>query len=62
MQLGDMVALGATPVARAFELPCIDPTTQQLRPESRCNQWRIGLNNFGEAIYDELFEPRKRKE
>ena len=52
----------ATPIARYLELPCVDPETQQLRPESRCNQWRQGLNAWGEAVYDELFQPSKPKE
>jgi hypothetical protein len=62
MQIGDMLATVATPIARYLELPCVDPETQQLRPESRCNQWRQGLNAWGEAVYDELFQPSKPKE
>lgn len=34
--LGDVVATFATPIARALRLPCIDPQTKQLRPESGC--------------------------
>ena len=62
MKLGDTIALAATPIARALELPCIDPETQQLRPESRCNKQRLWLNDFGDSLYDELFQPKKRKE
>lgn len=34
--LGDAAAAVATPIARALGLPCIDPATKQLRPESGC--------------------------
>lgn len=61
MKLGDMVASVATPVARELELPCVDPTTQQLRPESRCNKWRQGLNDFSDVLYD-TFWPTTNEE
>lgn len=46
MLLGDAISSGATPIARALQLGCIDPATQQLKPESRCNQWRLALNDW----------------
>ncbi len=42
--LGDVVAAIATPIARALGLSCIDPATQQLRPESPCAQRKAALN------------------
>jgi hypothetical protein len=42
--LGDAVAAIATPIARALGLSCIDPATQQLRPESPCAQRKAALN------------------
>lgn len=52
-QLGSKIAVIATPLARAFGLPCIDEETKQLRPESACND-RIYLLNqrrYAEAFY-----------
>jgi hypothetical protein len=42
--LGDAVAAIATPIARALKLPCIDPATKQLRPESPCSKKKNFLN------------------
>lgn len=42
--LGDAVAAVATPIARALRLPCIDPATKQLRPESGCAKRKARLN------------------
>ena len=42
--LGDIVASVATPIARALRLPCIDPATQELRPESPCARRKAWLN------------------
>ena len=44
--LGDAVAAIATPIARALGLSCIDPATQQLRPESPCAQRKATLNRI----------------
>lgn len=44
LRLGDKVAAVATPVARALGLPCIDPATKQLRPESGCAKRKARLN------------------
>lgn len=46
--LGDAVAMVATPIARATGMRCIDPQTQELRPESRCARWKKLLN--GEKV------------
>lgn len=42
--LGDIVAMVATPIARALKLPCIDPATQNLRPDSPCARRKAWLN------------------
>ena len=42
--LGDLVSKVATPLARALRLPCIDPETNNLRPESSCAKRRDALN------------------
>lgn len=34
--LGDLVHVVALPIARALRLPCVDPATKQLRPNSPC--------------------------
>jgi hypothetical protein len=48
--LGDIVAAIATPIARALGLPCIDPQTSELRPESPCAQRKAALNRFGQDL------------
>lgn len=42
--LGDVAAAVFTPIARALKLPCIDPATKQLRPESKCAQRKADWN------------------
>lgn len=42
--LGDVVHAVALPIARALGLPCVDPETKQLRPESGCAKRRASLN------------------
>lgn len=49
MGLGDLVALVATPIARAFRMDCIDPKTNDLRPDSGCAKRRSQLNRRGQA-------------
>lgn len=44
--LGDAIASIATPIARVLKLNCIDKETKQLKPESRCQKWKDGLNNL----------------
>lgn len=44
--LGDAVAAVATPIARALKLGCIDPATNQLRPDSGCAKRREFLNQL----------------
>jgi len=62
MKLGDAIASVATPIARTIEMPCIDPATNQLRPESRCNKWIGRLNDFSDAIFDRFWTNNKKKE
>ena len=61
MKLGD--AIEQNPIVHTIgkATGCIDPETNTLRPESRCAKTRDWLNNIGDVIYDELFQP-KRKE
>jgi hypothetical protein len=47
LRLGDAVHAVALPVARALNMPCVDPETKQLRPESNCAKRRKKWN--GEA-------------
>ena len=42
--LGDKIAKIATPIARALKLPCVDPKTGQLLPETKCAKRRDALN------------------
>lgn len=42
--LGDAVAAIATPIARILGLPCVDPATKQLRPDSPCAKRKARLN------------------
>lgn len=61
MKLGDAFSAAATPIARVLHLPCVDPSTGQLRPESGCNKSRLFLNDFSDSIYDR-FWPSKNKQ
>jgi len=58
MKLGDAVAKVATPVARTLEMDCIDPETGQLKPESNCAKRIQTLNDWSDAAYDWLFQPK----
>ena len=63
--LGDKIASVATPIARALGLPCIDPETNDLRPDSPCAKAKANLNagmNLADAFYDAYFKPPKPKE
>jgi hypothetical protein len=42
--LGDLVHAVAMPIARALHLPCVDPQTKKLRPESPCAARRKKMN------------------
>jgi hypothetical protein len=55
MKTGDAIASLATPIARALGLPCIDPETKQLRPESGCAKMRDNLN-AGMSLQDSIYE------
>lgn len=48
-KLGNKIAAVATPIARGLGLPCIDPETKQLRPESSCSE-RVFLLNEGRYV------------
>lgn len=44
IRLGDAFHAIALPIARAMKLPCVDPATKQLRPESNCAERRARWN------------------
>ncbi len=65
MKTGDAIATVATPIARALGLPCIDPETKQLRPESGCAKMRDNLNggmSIQDAIYQRWFKAKQQGE
>jgi hypothetical protein len=44
--LGDIIHKVALPIAKAFKLDCVDKTTGQLKPDSKCAQRRAALNKI----------------
>ena len=44
--LGDVIHKVALPIARALNLNCVDKSTGQLKPESKCAQRRAALNKI----------------
>ncbi len=65
INLGDKIASVATPIARALKMPCIDPVTKQLRPESGCAKMRDNLNagmSVQDAIYQRWFAAKQQGE
>ncbi len=63
MKVGDAIATIATPVARVLKMDCIDPETQQLRPESGCAKMRNNLNagmSVQDAIYQRWFTAKQQ--
>ncbi len=63
MKLGDAVSTVATPIARALKMGCIDPETNQLRPESGCAKMRDNLNagmSVQDAIYQRWFAGKQQ--
>jgi hypothetical protein len=58
--LGDKIASVATPIARALQLPCVDPVTQELRPESKCSKRRAMLNEgrYADAFFDIFWQSK----
>jgi hypothetical protein len=57
MKLGDAFHTVAQPVAKGLD-KVLGTNIQNCQG---CNQRREQLNNFGDAVYDELFQPRKKK-
>ncbi len=61
--LGDKISAVATPIARALKMDCIDPETNQLRPESGCAKMRDNLNagmSMQDAIYQRWFAAKQQ--
>jgi hypothetical protein len=52
MKLGDAISKVATPIASALNMPCVDPITQQLRPESGCAQRRDAINQWHDYFFN----------
>jgi hypothetical protein len=54
MKIGTAISNVATPVARWFNMPCVDPATNQLRPDSTCAKVRDDLDagQWRSALYD----------
>lgn len=61
--VGDKIASMATPIARALRLPCIDPETRELRPESGCAQRREMLNQgrYADAFFNVFWPNHKER-
>lgn len=62
MKLGDAVSAVATPIARALNLGCIDPETNDLRPESPCAKRKALLNNLSDKMFDTFFAKETMKQ
>ncbi len=65
MRLGHAISTVATPIARVLKMPCIDPETNQLRPESGCAKMRDNLNagmSMQDAIYQRWFAAKQKGE
>lgn len=54
MKIGTAISYVATPIAGAFGLPCVDPVTRGLRPDSTCAKVRNDLDagRWRDAFYD----------
>lgn len=63
-KLGDAIASNPVVHAVGRVTGCVDPATNQLRPESTCNQVRVALNEgrYADAFYDRFFRQHKIKE
>jgi hypothetical protein len=61
MRLGDSVARVATPIARALHMPCIDPATNMLRPESGCGRRQQFLNNVSDSVFEFFSKPKNER-
>ncbi len=65
VRTGDVIASVATPIARALKMPCIDPETRQLRPESGCAKMRDNLNSgmsISNAVAERWFRNKQQGE
>ncbi len=61
-RLGDRIAAVATPIARAVGADCIDPKTNDLRPESPCAKAKERLNqgdSFVDVFWDRFWGPKE---
>ncbi len=53
--LGNKISSIATPIVRMVGADCIDPKTNDLRPESKCAKAKQQLNN-GVPVWDVFYE------
>ena len=60
LNLGD--AIEQNPIVHAIGkfTGCVDPETNQLRPDSRCAKTRNTLNHLSDALYD-VFWPNNKE-
>src|SRR4029077_10179195 len=56
--LGDLVSKIATPIARALNLDCIDPATNDLKPESGCAKRRDEMNTWCASADEVVADPK----
>lgn len=52
----------ATPIARVLSMDCVDPETNQLRPDSNCAKRGNRIDQWTESVYNYFVHPEKRKE
>lgn len=62
-KLGDAISKVVTPIASRMGSDCIDPVTNELKPESTCAKVRDDLNEgrYRDAIYDRFFNRSRNK-
>ncbi len=63
MKIGDVIAANTMMHTIGKLAGCVDPITNQLRPESTCNKVRIDLNEgrYADAFYDRFWSKAKQR-
>jgi hypothetical protein len=64
MKIGTAISHVATPIARALNMPCIDPVTHNLRPDSTCAKvaGHLDAHRWGDALYDFIWRDNTKEE
>jgi len=64
IKIGTAISQVATPFARVMHLDCIDPKTNDLKPDSPCAKVRDNLDagNWRSAIYDFIWRKKTTTE